>query len=285
MRNSSRFHRSLGFALVASAMLLATSAGAQRTPSIAVDRHGYTFVDSTSLQCPTHAIDMSGANELTLVAAGGDYSARDEGAAVIALSAPFQLFGNPLSALVASSNGYLAAADSLDAENGADYRSACPLPAIGVNGPATQARIFVYHDDLSGDAGNGSVRSQYFAMCPRPSDSGAIEACTVVDWSDWGKVGTSGLSMQAVLYHQSWEIALQYTALDPSAGASATVGVQDPAQEWGVAARCGGANPIPAPGAICLFDPRFPPGSLGIEDLLFADGFEDTTPSTTLRHR
>ena len=131
----------------------------------------------------------------------------------------------------------------------------------------------------------GSVRSQYFAMGPRPSDSGAIEACTVVDWSNWGKVGTSGLSMQAVLYHQSWEIALQYTALDPSAGASATVGVQDPAQEWGVAARCGGTNPIPAPGAICLFDPRFPPGSLGIEDLLFADGFEDTTPSTTLLHR
>ncbi|MEO5560938.1 MAG: hypothetical protein ABIO49_13495 [Dokdonella sp.] len=259
---------------VAAAMLAMAPAIAQRIASPAVDRYGYTFIDSTSLQCPTHAIDMGGANELTLVAASGDYSARDEGATVVALSAPFQLFGNPLSALVASSNGYLAATDNLGAENGADYRSACPLPAIGVNGPATQARIFVYHDDLSGDTGNGSVRSQYFAMCPRPSDSGAIEACTVVDWSNWGKVGTSGLSMQAVLYHQSWEIALQYISLDASSGANATVGVQDPAQDWGVAARCGGANPIPAPGAICLFDPRFPPGSLGVEDLLFADGFE-----------
>lgn len=271
-------------ALVAAATLATVPAIAQRIASPAIDRYGYTFIDSTSLQCPAQAVDMSGASALTLVAASGDYPARDEGAGVVALSAPFQLFGTPLSALVASSNGYLAAADSLAAENGADYRSACPLPAIGVNGPATQARIFVYHDDLSGDTGNGSVRSQYFAMCPRPSDSGAIEACTVVDWSNWGKVGTSGLSMQAVLYHQSWEIALQYTSLDASSGSSATVGVQDPAQDWGVAARCSGATPIPAPGAICLFDPRFPPGSLGVEDPLFADGFE-ALPSPAKRHR
>ena len=270
-------------ALVASALLATASVSAQRIASPAVDRYGYTFLDSTSLQCPLHAVDIGSASPLSLVAASGDYSARDEGAAIVALSAPFQLFGQSLSALVASSNGYLAAADSLAAENGADYRSACPLPAIGVNGPATQSRIFVYHDDLSGDTGNGSVRTAYFAACPRPSDSGAIEACTIVDWSNWGKVGTSGLSMQAVLYHQSWEIALQYSSLDPSAGATATVGLQDPAQEWGAAARCGGTSPIPAPGAICVFDPRFPPGSLGVEDLLFADGFETLPPAK--RHR
>lgn len=282
MRNPERFRRAAPFALAAAALLLSASASAQRAPSIAVDRYGYAFFDSAAPECPAQAIDMSAASPLTLVASSGDYSALDEGAAVVALAVPFQLFGHPLSALVASSNGYLAAADSLAAENGADYRSACPLPAIGVNGPATQARIFVYHDDLSGEAGSGSVRNQYFATCPRPSDSGIAEACTVIDWSNWGKVGTSGLSMQAVLYHQSWEIALQYASLDPSAGTSATVGVQDPAHDWGAAARCGGAAAIPAPGAICLFDPRFPPGSMGQQDLLFADGFEDVTPS---KHR
>lgn len=270
--------------LVAAAMLATTPAIAQRIAAPAVDRYGYTFIDSTSLQCPAQAIDMSAASPLTLVAASGDYTALDEGAAVVALAVPFELFDNPLSALVASSNGYLAATDNLASENGADYRSACPLPAIGVNGPATQARIFVYHDDLNGDTGNGNMRSRYFATCPRASDSGINEACTVIDWSNWGKVGTSGLSMQAVLYHQSWEIALQYTTLDASSGASATVGVQDPAQDWGVAARCGGTASIPAPGAICLFDPRFPPGSLGVEDLLFADGFEGL-PQRAKRHR
>lgn len=252
--------------------LAGSTATAQRTPSVAVDPYGYTFRDSPGAQCPVQAIDISGTAPLALIAASGDYGANDEGAAVVPLSVPFELFGTSLGALVASSNGYLAAADSIASENGADYRSACPLPAIGVNGPATQARIYVYHDDLSGDVGGG-VRTQYFAQCPRASDSGAPEACTVVDWDGWGTPGAGGLAMQAVLYHTSWEIALQYRSLDPSAGATATVGVQDPANAWGAAARCGGTRPIPAPGAICMFDPRFPPGSLG-SDVIFANGFD-----------
>ncbi|GAA0712161.1 hypothetical protein [Dokdonella soli] len=250
----------------------------QRKLPVQTDRYGYRAYDSSSAQCPAQLVDMSSAAALNLVAASSSYPARDEGAAAVPLSAPFQLFGAVQSALVASSNGYLAAAASVAAENGADYSSACPLPAIASNGPAAQARILVYHDDLSGETGNGTMRSNYFASCPRPSDSGVAEACTVVDWSNWGKPGTSGLSMQAVLYHQTWEIALQYRSLDPSAGAKATIGVQDPAHGWGFAARCGGAQPIPAPGAICLFDPRYPPGSRGTSDLLFKDGFDGPLP-------
>jgi len=264
--------------------LVGSAALAQRTPSAGVDAYGYTFHDSLGAQCPAQAIDISAAAPLALTAASGDYGARDEGAVVVPLSQPFQLFGTPLGALVASSNGYLAAADSLAAENGADYRSACPLPAIGVNGPAAQARIYVYHDDLSGDIGAGSMRTQFFAQCPRASDSGAAEACTVVDWDDWGTPLAGGLAMQAVLYHTSWEIALQYRSLDPSAGATATVGVQDPANARGAAARCGGTRPIPAPGAICVFDPRFPPGSLG-SDVIFANGFDAAATKRALHAR
>ncbi len=273
MRTSFALRTSIGAALLI-APLHAGIAHAQRTVSPTTDAYGYQFSDSVSGQCPAQPIAMGGAAALGLIAAGSDYPARDEGAGVVVLAAPFQLFGVPLSALVASSNGYLAAADSVAAENGADYASACPLPAIGANGPAAQMRILVYHDDLSGESGNGSIHSGYFANCPRPSDSGITEACTVVDWNNWGKPGTSGLSMQAVLYHQTWEIVLQYQSLDPSAGATATVGVQDPAHAWGAAARCGGALPIPAPGAICIFDPRYPAGSHGVGDLLFKDGFE-----------
>ncbi|WP_395679952.1 hypothetical protein [Dokdonella sp.] len=266
----------VAFAFVGSVAL------AQRTPSTGVDPYGYTFHDSLGAQCPMQAIDIGASAPLALTAASGDYSARDEGAAVVPLAAPFELFGIPLGTLVASSNGYLAAAGSVASENGADYRSACPLPAIGVNGPAAQARIYVYHDDLSGDIGSGDMRTQYFAQCPRASDSGALEACTVVDWDGWGTPAAGGLAMQAVLYHTSWEIALQYRSLDPSAGAHATVGVQDPANARGAAARCGGAQPIPAPGAICLFDPRFPPGSLG-SDVLFANGFDTIAGKRALR--
>jgi hypothetical protein len=244
---------------------------AQRVAPMQADRYGYQSYDSTTAQCPAQPIDVSGGTAFAFVAAGPDYPARDEGAAVVTLSAPFELFGVPLSALVASSNGYLAAADSVAAENGADFSGACPLPAIAGNGPAAQKRILVYHDDLSGETGNGTTRSMYFASCPRPGDAGLSEACTVIDWDNWGKPGTSGLSMQAVLYHRTWEIVLQYRSLDASAGATATVGVQDPANGWGAATRCGGALPIPAPGAICLFDPCYPAGS---GDVVFKDGFE-----------
>lgn len=262
----------------------AAAVHAQRAPADAVDAYGYTWLDSGAAQCPLQSVDVGGAPPLALAAASGDYGARDEGAAPVALSAPFELFGTAATALVASSNGYLAAADDVAAENGADYRSACPLPAIGVNGPAAQKRIYVYHDDLDGDLGNGGMRAQYFARCPRASDSGADEACTVVDWDGWGSTAAAGLSMQAVLYHTSWEIALQYRSLDPSAGAHATVGVQDPANGWGAAARCGGARPIPAPGAICLFDPRFPPGSLGGAERIFKDGFDGSATKSRRRN-
>ena len=83
--------------------------------------------------------------------------------------------------------------------------------------------------------------ASYFASCPRASESGLSEACTVVQWRNWALRGQSGaLNMEAVLYHTSFEIALQYQTLDASAGTIATIGTQSNNATSGNAYNCGG---------------------------------------------
>src|SRR5690606_11254815 len=104
--------------------------------------------------------------------------------------------------------------------------------------------------------------------------NGQAQACTVLQWRDWTRYqGSDALDFQAVLYHGSWEIALQFRQLAGDLDADAfTVGVQDQAAGSGLTVACG-ARPLPsAASAICLFDPRFPPA--GAHDTIFRHGFE-----------
>src|SRR6185436_12715077 len=138
-----------------------------------------------------------------------------------------------------------------------------------------QARVYVYHADLDGAPNGGSMYAQYYVSCPRASESGVREACTVLQWKNWALLGQSGaLDVQAVLYHATYEIALQYSGLDASQGNSATVGIQGPNATSGVAYGCGGSRPVQAGKAVCYFAPRYPPGSLGVPDRIFANGFD-----------
>ena len=93
--------------------------------------------------------------------------AEDDGGAAIALAAPFELYGQPATTLVMSSNGYLALAPSLAAEDGGDFSNDAALPAIPDNARGVAARILAYHDDLSGFDTAGSGLYEYFATCPR----------------------------------------------------------------------------------------------------------------------
>src|SRR5690606_5759790 len=105
-------------------------------------------------------------------------------------------------------------------------------------------------------------------------ESGSDEACTVVEWQNWALRGQSGaLDMQVVLYHTSFEIALQYQTLDASLGAAATLGTQGPNAISGNAYACRGSRPLAVASAVCLFDPRHLPPS-PITDSIFADGFD-----------
>jgi hypothetical protein len=254
-------------ALVFSTVLQARDAGS-------FDRYGYRHYDSATSQCTYAYVDASGGSVLGLTAASAMAPASDDGAAVVGLAAPFELYGNSINALVVSSNGYLAAADNLSIEDGGDFSADCPLPAIADNPAASQSRIYVYHADLDGAPNSGTIQTQYFANCPRPGEAGAAEACTVVQWQSWALRGQGGsLNMQAVLYHETFEIALQYQALDASLGSTATIGLQGSDAISGNAAGCAGSRPLLQVSAICLFDPRFPPQP-HVVDAIFADGFD-----------
>lgn len=259
--------------MAVAALLIASGAPAQRLIG-SFDQYGYQSHDSTGAQCGYNYVDASGGAPLTLTAPRGA-TASDDGGAVVSLVGPFQFYGHSLSAVVASSNGYVAAATDLAVEDGGDYSADCPLPAIADNEAAAQARVYVYHADLDGAPNGGNLYAEYFGTCPRPSESGVAEACTVVQWKNWALRGQTGvLGMQAVLYHTSFEIALQYAALDASQGSSATIGVQGEQAVSGVAYGCAGSHALQAAMAVCYFDPRYPPGSLGVVDRIFADAFE-----------
>jgi hypothetical protein len=114
--------------------------------------------------------------------------------------------------------------------------------------------------------------AQYFAACPRAGEFGVAEACTVVQWQNWAERSQSGvLNMQAVLYHTTFEIALQYQTLDASQGATATIGTQSDNATSGNAYGCGGSRSLTSAMAVCFFDPRYIPVQI---DRIFANGFE-----------
>lgn len=256
------------------ALAMAGSVSAQPREASSFDHYGYQARFGDSAQCPYEYVDAGGGDLLTLTAASANAPASDDGAALVPLAAAFELYGVSLQTLVASSNGYLAAADALTTEDGADFSADCPLPAIADNAQAAQSRIHAYHADLDAEPNGGALHTQYFASCPRASDTGAAEACTVVQWRDWSLRGHSGsLNMQAILYHSSFEIVLQYQSLDSSLGSTATVGVQGPDAISGLATGCAGNRPLTPAMSVCLFDPRYPPGP-SVVDLIFSDGFD-----------
>jgi hypothetical protein len=266
-----RVHVACSAALLA--LIFSTVAHARDAGSF--DRYGYLNYESSSAQCGYQYVDASGGNLLGLTPASAMAPASDDGAALLTLAMPFELYGVSGNALIASSNGYLAAADDLAREDGGDFSADCPLPAIADNVAATQSRIYVYHADLDGAPNTGSMFSRYFPSCPRTSDSGIDEACTVVQWQNWALRGQPGaLDMQAVLYHATFEIALQYQALDASSGSTATIGTQSDNATSGNALGCAGSRSMAPATALCIFDPRFPPGSQGIADRIFSNGFE-----------
>jgi hypothetical protein len=256
-------------ALACACMLPFQSASAQRVAN-ASDAWGYLVSDEPAT-CAFAPIDVSGSAPLLPVAADGASSAADDGHAFVLLAEPFELYGVATLELAMSTNGYLAAASGPHDDDGGDFSNDCPLPAAPDHVGAATSRILAWHDDLAAGSG-GALRSVHFASCPRPAASGVDEGCSVFDWSGWTRVGhDDGLAFQVVLYHASFEIALQYLATGEG-GAGASIGAQDAAASSAAVHACDGSRAMQPARSVCLFDPRFPPQ--GGDDRVFADGFE-----------
>ncbi|TDR45923.1 hypothetical protein DFR29_104359 [Tahibacter aquaticus] len=258
--------------ILASALLLAAvSAHGNRSDVLQGDAYGHRISADPAL-CAYEPIDMSAAASLAPIAAGGSASALDDGAAVVDLPQAFPFYGTAPTRLSVSTNGYIAFVNAADEEDGGDYNNDPYVPSLPDNARAGSARLYVYHDELNGEGGGASLRSAYFAHCPRTSLI-PDEACSVIAWKGWSRGGSSGsLDVTAVLYHGSGNIALQYASLDASAGNSACIGAQSDGAIDGVSWSCNGGRSLAAATAVCIFDPAYAPPV--VEDALFADGFD-----------
>lgn len=229
-------------------------------PAIGSETYGYVVLDQSSPGCPFQYVDIAATGTTVVLQASGDEAPADDGGAVLTLAEPFELYGVALENLIVSSNGYLAAASSLEADDGGDFSNDCPLPAIPGNPGGTASRIYAYHTDLSGVDSGGSILHQHFPSCPRSSGVFDGESCTVVQWNNWGFASSSdGIDLQAVLYHQSQLVVLQIAANERPDG-NATIGLQGPGARSAVVSRCNGPLPATPATAACFYDPRFPAG-------------------------
>lgn len=243
---------------------VAIAVGLQARERAYANLYTYALADSDTVAACGYdyvALDEHGTLPMSVARPG---AARDDRAALVPLERPFEFYQSPLDALVVSDNGYLASAGSLEREDGTDFSNDCGLPVKADNAAASQDRVYVYHDDLRPQAG-GSVRQAFFETCPRVPGSGRSEACTVVEWNRFERTGplpsARPLVAQAVLYHGSHEIALQYASVDDSQGAQATIGLQGFDGRAARQAGCDTPRQVRARQALCFFDPRKPPSA------------------------
>lgn len=224
----------------------------------AADTFGHTIFDNGSGQCGFSLVDISTTGTPLTYTASGGFPAADDGGAAITLAAPITFYGTTVNDIVVSSNGYIAmdTPNGLADENGGDFSEDCPMPATPSNSPATASRILPFHDDLAGDGSGGTTYIEYFAACPRVSESGATEDCTIILWDDWSLFSsTITYDLQAVLYHQSGLIVYQYDdpngVLNPT---TAAIGIQNAAADDAAIYSCQASVPING-NSVCTFDP------------------------------
>ena len=262
-------HNPTGLLLKLGGLVLATAIAlglqARERATLSDNLYAYTVAESPAGgTCGFDYIPLGQAGVPVPLVPGHAKADDDDGAALVKLRQPFEFYQLPALSLVVSGNGYLATADSLAVEDGSDFSNDCDLPARGDNPASTQNRIYVYHDDLRPRAG-GAVRQAFLARCPRPSALGADEACTVVEWDGFERAGpvpsTQPLRAQAVLYHASHEIALQYASMDDSRAATATIGLQGFDGRTAREASCNSSRRRTPRQSICFFDPRHPPAA------------------------
>ena len=223
----------------------------------AADRFGY----ASPAMCVADYLDVSADGSVLTLTPSGTAAADDDGGAVVNLTESFRFYRKAYQSIVVSSNGYIAFADVLSAEDGGDFSNDCLFPSVPDNKPVSLARIMPFHDELE-NAGSGGIRTAYYAACPR---SGSVaSSCTVIDWFDWRIRGTvQSFGFQVILYHARNEIVIQFDNNNPVSD-SASIGIQDGAINSGAIFSCNDVGRNLANTAYCLQNP-----------VIFADGFED----------
>jgi len=243
----------------ADAYTLISKSTSDSIPGAIRDNFGYALTDSTQGgQCSYQFIDIRTQVSALQLTASGSEPANNEGRSGVLdlgfLGGSFNFYGQTISQLVMSTNGYLGTSD---ATTGADFNNVCgAVPNADNNGK----RLQVLHDDLVVSP-TGGLRWAAFTECPRPSGiAPSTQACFVFQWNGMGIYAGAGatpigdFNFQAVIYPQSWQIVYQYQNGIPNNGVGATVGILDPATSQ-LTASCNQPR-VAAPVAFCFYHPR-----------------------------
>ncbi len=214
--------------------------------------------------CERLFIDIENTGTLKTWESAGvqNYAAADEGSVLIQLANGFDHYGENVTALRASTNGYLSTST---ASKGDAWANDCPLPAT----PARDnngGRIAPMHDDLNGS----SFYHQTFDVCPRTAETETTNAlgCEVFTWKGadlWATNDvTESIDFQAILYPATSQWVYQYsgTGLD---SASSTIGIQNAAANDGLSYACNTANSINTSEAVCVFNKNNQPQAGGTD--------------------
>lgn len=222
------------------------------------DSFGYRYADSAAL-CANSYIDISTLAPLPLTPAFNNASSTDEGrtAGLVLSGGNFQYYGQSVTSLAMSTNGYLIT-NPTSAMSGGDFEPNCGNTPVRDPGK----RIRVLHNDYEATA----LRAAQQSVCTRASSVGASsQPCTIFDWSGMRIVGSTNparFDMQAIVYPQSNQIVYQYRG-DLSAAnlnASATGLMNDTSAAYNY--MCASQSPSVAAGkAVCFFGPNNQPSA------------------------
>lgn len=208
--------------------------------------------------CTRSFIDISSTGtELAWEAAGPQFPADDDGSTLVQLTQSFEHYGQTVSQLRASSNGYFSTATNI---NGGDWDNDCPIPA-SPNQDGGGARIFPLHDDLK----DSVFYQQFFDSCPRPAETGGDQPCEVFMWqgADLFNTGiTEAMDVQAILYPETSQWVFQYAG-DNIDGSGASVGYQNALASDGLSAACNSEGAVNASAAFCVYNRDFQPATSG----------------------
>lgn len=254
-------------ATTAEAYSLFAKSGVDSIAGAVRDDFGYALTDSTQGgQCDFQFIDITNQVPALELTSASTFPANDDGRTGIidlaAVNGAFNFYGQSVSQVVMSTNGYIGTAA---ATTGGDFNNLCSsTPSSDNNGK----RMQVMHDDLVA----GSLRWASFAQCPRPSSvAPSAQRCLVFQWNNMGlyagSTPTGDFDFQAVVYPLTSQIVYQYRNAIPGNGEGATVGILNPAvagQQLTSSCNLPQVTPLRA---VCFYHPQNLPASADIAKL------------------
>ncbi len=235
----------------ARALFANSDAGASALP-LGPDTFGHRGATSADGGCGHQWIDIVSGTFATAALALND---ADDGRALVNLqgTTPFNLYGQSVTQMVMSTNGYLAAGS---ADSGEDFVASCS--AYDGSGP----RLQVLHDDHVVGAGGG-LRYRHFGTCPRAAQVGiAGQSCHVFTWTGLRPFGSTGnAEFQAILYPATGQMVYQYRTADANDAAEALIGIGDDDFSDGLTVGCRVEDAVTAGSSVCLYAPSNQPVS------------------------